>query len=59
MRLTGENPSTFSAGYLSTTSSGIRIQRMTRHHPVTDITWEEAEAALARWGLRLPTEVQW
>ncbi|MCC6671486.1 MAG: SUMF1/EgtB/PvdO family nonheme iron enzyme [Planctomycetes bacterium] len=34
-------------------------QAITRRHPVENVSWDEARAALQRQGLDLPTEAQW
>jgi formylglycine-generating enzyme required for sulfatase activity len=53
MRITGNNPSSFKHGI---EREGERFSAL---HPVENITWYEANSALIRIGLRLPTEDEW
>ncbi|QDU66872.1 formylglycine-generating enzyme family protein [Engelhardtia mirabilis] len=52
LRLVGENPSRYGPG----TWGGREVDLA---HPVTNVSWDEATTALARHGLRLPTEAEW
>ena len=52
-RLTGERPSTYTAG---STYGGNDILDS---NPVTEVSWEDCARVLPRYGLRLPTEAQW
>ncbi|MCB9898738.1 MAG: SUMF1/EgtB/PvdO family nonheme iron enzyme [Planctomycetes bacterium] len=52
-RLTGGNPSGWGVGW----TNGVEV--VTALHPVESLSWTEARAALARWGLVLPTEARW
>ena len=53
LRLTGENPSTYFAGQDYQSSLPL-----SRTHPVESVSALEAEAALAAWGLVLPSGAQ-
>ncbi len=64
VRLAGRNPSeTFAGGSHAWPLSDGRpkrpIPRWSRTHPVENLSWNEARAALAAWSLELPTEAQW
>ncbi|MFT5462562.1 MAG: serine/threonine protein kinase/formylglycine-generating enzyme required for sulfatase activity [Planctomycetota bacterium] len=52
-RMTGERPSQYGAGL----SIGGNDQLDT--NPVTNVSWEDGQRVLPRYGLRLPTEAQW
>jgi serine/threonine protein kinase/formylglycine-generating enzyme required for sulfatase activity len=52
-RLNGANPSAYSA------PRSVRGRPIDGMHPVESVSWLEADAGLARWGLSLPTEAQW
>jgi formylglycine-generating enzyme required for sulfatase activity len=53
LRVMGNNPSAYPSG------REIGKRRTTLTHPVEQIAWKDASVALARLGLRLPTEAQW
>ncbi len=53
LRLTGKNPSEWNSGTDPRTS-----RRISRSHPVEQVTWLEAQHEIVRWGLELPTEMQ-
>ncbi len=53
-RLAGRNPSEFFAA-----RDPMWSARVTRTHPVENVSWEESAARLALWSLVLPTEAQW
>ena len=53
-RLTRDVPSRYWSGMQLAGSP-----RLSRANPVENVSWREAELALARWGLTLPTEAQW
>ena len=54
-RVTGLNPSISPPG----SGADVNPSATTWLHPVEDVTWYEARDALAKLGLRLPTEAQW
>ena len=51
--LMGKNLSQYAAG------KEIDHHTLTRHNPVTNVSWLECEEAVRRLGLLLPTEAQW
>jgi serine/threonine protein kinase len=53
-RLAGSNPSFYNAGHWHS-----ERPKVSRRHPVENISWEDCRAMLPRWGLVLPTEAQW
>ncbi len=52
-RWTGESPSYYGPGFLQLGKP------VTGLHPVENIAWEDADVALYRVGLTMPTEAQW
>ncbi|MBK8098979.1 MAG: SUMF1/EgtB/PvdO family nonheme iron enzyme [Planctomycetes bacterium] len=55
VRLTGLNPSISPPGSAGDENPAATTWR----HPIEDVTWWEARAALQQLGLELPTEAQW
>ncbi|MAG57270.1 MAG: hypothetical protein CMJ83_13335 [Planctomycetes bacterium] len=53
-RTMGDWPSVMGLGF--STSPGRKVNAI---HPVETVTWFRCEEAVRRWGLELPTEMQW